>query len=145
MSKMSRLFALVATMVAIGSLLIAGGARADTLDTAGGLLPTISSDRPDYSPGETVTLNGSNWQPGEVVHISVNDSAGATWNRDVDVTADMLGDVQDSFALPAWVVAEYSVTATGALSGTATTTFTDGVLTVKSASAAYTFTFFHSQ
>src|SRR3712207_3768325 len=31
--------------------------------------PTIQSDKPDYAPGELVTLTGSNWQPGESVNI----------------------------------------------------------------------------
>src|SRR5437764_1274099 len=35
--------------------------------------PTIASDKPDYSPGETVTLTGGSWQPGEAVHHFVND------------------------------------------------------------------------
>ena len=35
-----------------------------------------------------VTLNGAHWQPGETVHIRVNDDTGASWDRDVDVTAD---------------------------------------------------------
>src|SRR5947209_9698236 len=40
--------------------------------------PTISSDKPDYSPGETVTLMGSGWQALEPVHIFVNDDEGQT-------------------------------------------------------------------
>src|SRR5215210_5088350 len=41
--------------------------------------PTITSDQADYPPGATVTLTGSNWQPGESVHINVNDDLGKTW------------------------------------------------------------------
>ena len=47
----------------------------------------ITSDKEDYAPGELVTLTGGNWQPGEVVHIRVNDDLGETWRRDVDVLA----------------------------------------------------------
>src|SRR5205085_2114706 len=50
--------------------------------------PTIASDQGDYTPGSVVTLTGSGWQPGEVVHIFVNDDAGQTWSRNVDVTAN---------------------------------------------------------
>ena len=95
--------------------------------TEGLTAPAIASGKDDYVPGEIVTLSGSNWQPGESVHIRVNDSEGATWSRDVDVVADDGGNVADEFTLPDWFVATYSVSATGAASGTATTTFTDSI------------------
>ena len=81
--------------------------------------PQIWSDKADYAPGEAVVLSGANWAPGDSVHIRVNDDAGATWSRDVDVTADASGAISDQFNLPDWFVATYSVTATGAQSGTA--------------------------
>ena len=87
--------------------------------------PTIQSDKADYAPGELVTLTGSGWQPGESVNINVNDDWGQTWTRNVNVTADASGNITDSFNLPDWFVATYKVTATGAQSGTATTSFTD--------------------
>jgi VCBS repeat-containing protein len=95
--------------------------------------PTIQSDQEDYPPGGSVILTGSNWQPGETVNINVNDDAGQTWNRNVDVIADENGNVRDEFALPDWFVAVYYVTATGADSGSvAKTTFTDGDIRVTS-------------
>ncbi|HET7272539.1 MAG TPA: hypothetical protein VFI90_15810, partial [Rubrobacter sp.] len=87
--------------------------------------PTIQSDQADYPPGATVTLTGSNWQPGESVHISVNDTYGASWARNVDVNANANGEITDSFNLPEWFVSDYDVTATGTQSGTVRTTFTD--------------------
>jgi hypothetical protein len=87
--------------------------------------PTIQSHKADYAPGELVTLTGGGWQPGESVHINVNDTYGATWSRNVDVIADANGNITDSFNLPDAFVSDYDVTATGAQSGTATTTFTD--------------------
>jgi hypothetical protein len=57
---------------------------------------------------------------------------GQTWSRDVDVTADASGQVQDQFQLPNSFIATYKVTATGTQSGVATTTFTDGNIKVKS-------------
>ena len=70
--------------------------------------PTIASDLDDYPPGGLVTLTGSNWQPGEIVHIFVNDDWGSSWNRHVDVTADENGNINDQFNLPDWFVAQYS-------------------------------------
>jgi hypothetical protein len=87
--------------------------------------PTISSDKADYAPGELISLTGANWQPGEDVHISVNDDTGSTWTRNVDVVADATGAIFDQFNLPDWFVATYSVVATGQTSGVAGTTFTD--------------------
>ncbi|HUG65966.1 MAG TPA: hypothetical protein VMK83_12170 [Gaiellaceae bacterium] len=87
--------------------------------------PTISSDKDDYAPGELVTLSGTNWQPGETVTIDVNDDEGQSWRRNVDIVANEGGEIVDQFNLPDWFVAEYKVTATGEVSGVATTTFTD--------------------
>jgi hypothetical protein len=87
--------------------------------------PRIKSDLEDYPPGGLVTLTGTNWQPGESVHIFVNDDWGSSWSRNVDVIADESGNITDQFNLPNWFVAQYSVTATGMSSGGAHTTFTD--------------------
>ena len=93
--------------------------------------PWIQSDQLDYAPGSTVTLTGGNWQPGESVHILVNDTNGHTWSHVADVTADDQGGLQEVFDLPMSFVSAYDVTATGAVSGPATTTFTDGNVNVK--------------
>ena len=90
--------------------------------------PTIQSDLADYPPGGLVTLTGSGWQPGESVHIFVNDDWGSSWSRNVDVTADAVGAIVDQFNLPNWFVAVYTVVATGSISGSVSTTFTDGNL-----------------
>jgi YDG domain-containing protein/Big-like domain-containing protein len=135
-SPTRRSFALVvSTMCALVALIaLAGNAGAATRTGGTGTDPWIASELPDYAPGSTVNLIGGSWQPGEAVHINVNDNDGQTWSRDVDVTADPSGDISDSFALPNWFVAQYTVTATGA-SRTATTTFTDGNLTIHLATA----------
>ena len=135
-SKFTFLFLTVAMLLAV-----AGTTMALTADPSGNTAPapTIQSDEADYAPGATVTLTGSNWQPGESVHINVNDDVGQTWSRDVDVTADENGAIRDEFQLPDWFVATYKVTATGAQSGVATTSFTDGTVRVKANPSGTTF------
>ena len=105
--------------------------------TSAAAAPTIASDQPDYAPGSTVSLTGGGWQPGEAVHITVNDDLGQSWLRSADVVADGDGQVSDTFSLPNWFVATYTVVATGS-SGTATMSFTDAAFTV-AASAGVTY------
>ena len=99
-------------------------ARAD-VPAAGDFSPMIWSDKGIYSPGEEVFLSGAHWQPGESVHVSVNDDQSSSWSRSVDVTADDAGSIADRFTLPGWFVAHYKVTATGASGVVATTAFDD--------------------
>jgi hypothetical protein len=114
------------------------GEEADIVDPSANTLPaqTIQSDKDDYAPGKSVTLTGSNWQPGESVHISVNDDQGKTWSRNVEVTADASGRIQYQFQLPTPFVATYEVTTMGEQSGVATTSFTEGNVSFRSTSPA---------
>ena len=96
--------------------------------------PTLVSDQADYPPGGTVVLSGANWAAGEQVHIVVNDDAGQTWSLSsgangapADPVAGADGAISYTFALPAWFVANYTATASGA-SGTASVTFTDSAV-----------------
>jgi hypothetical protein len=98
-----------------------------TTTTPAAAAPSISTDKADYAPGSTVTLTGSGWGPGESVHIFVNDDVGQSWKLDVDVFADLSGNMTYQFSLPNFFVADYSVTATGASGQQARTTFTDAV------------------
>jgi hypothetical protein len=101
-----------------------------TTTTTSPFLPSITSDQPDYVPGATVTLTGANWGAGVVVHINVNDDQGQSWVRNVDVTTDATGNITDSFNLPDWFIATYTVRATAG-GAAATTTFTDGNVNVR--------------
>jgi hypothetical protein len=91
--------------------------------------PSIASDLADYNAGQTVTLTGSGWDAGGIqVHIVVNDDVGQTWSHVADVTPDADGTVTDTFQLPSFFVAAYSVVATQTTeSGTLTarSSFTD--------------------
>src|SRR3954451_4724522 len=102
--------------------------------------PWIQSDKDDYPPGGLVSLTGGDWQPGESVHLYVNDDQGRTWERNSDVVADDTGAVSEAFNLPDWFVATYKVLATGDVSGTATTGFTDGNVKVSVAPGGVTAT-----
>src|SRR3989475_5916724 len=46
--------------------------------------PTLRSDKPDYAPGETVTLMGEGWRPNEQVAINIRESSG---DPDTNLTA----------------------------------------------------------
>src|SRR5438445_5415245 len=81
----------------LGTLFVSG---AGAVTDGSGTPATITSDKADYAPGEIVTLTGAGWQPGEAVHVFVNDDQGQTWSRNVDVTADAAGNVTDRFQLP---------------------------------------------
>lgn len=89
--------------------------------------PSVTTDKADYEPGSPVVLTGSGWQAGESVHIVVDDdgSQAPPWQHTADVEADASGGFVYQFDLPDVVVATYTVTSTGASSGTVTTVFTD--------------------
>ena len=89
------------------------------------LPPFIQSDKDDYYMGETVILTSGNWQPGESVHLIINDDIGDTWRLADDVLADANGAFTYQFQLPDWIIATYRVYAYGPVSGVATMTFTD--------------------
>jgi photosystem II stability/assembly factor-like uncharacterized protein len=74
------------------------GKGADTADPSANTLPAqaIQSEEAVYARGKTVTITGSNWQPGESIHINVNDDQGKPWSRIVDVTADASGRYRSS-------------------------------------------------
>ena len=123
-------FLLVLSVGVIFALSAFAGSGA-AMTSAEGTAPWIASDKADYAPGSTVHLTGGNWQPGEAVHVVTNDTIGNTWSKSDDVTADATGAIADDVVLPNFFVSDYTVTATGSESGTATTAFTDaGSLTL---------------
>jgi MBG domain (YGX type) len=126
-------------LLLVALLVFAGAARADVYASAD-FAPSVWSDKDDYAPGELVTLSGALWQPGEVVHVRVNDDQGSTWSRDADVTADELGMITDRFNLPGWFVATYSVRAVGSSGAVATYAFTDSSVTMTFPAAGATYT-----
>src|SRR5436190_8528270 len=141
----SRFCARVALLALFATCFFASAAQADVFSdpvaapaTTQGA-PTIVSDKADYGPGDLVTLTGGNWQPGESVHVVVNDDGmnpDQPWVHDVTVVADATGGIYDQFDLPNWFVANYSITATGDVSGSATSAFTDAVTSTTTISSS---------
>src|SRR3954452_16253561 len=129
-------------LIAAAALFVVGSTSEYAMGTDGASTtnPWIQSDQAEYSPGSTVTLSGGNWQPGESVHILVDDANGHTWNHSADVTADDIGLIQDVFSLPNAFVSDYDVTAAGAASGSATSAFTDSNVKVDAAPSGTSFT-----
>ncbi len=103
----------------LGQALGAGGARiSGGLHTSAALYTsstaTVTTDKTDYSPGETIIITGAGWQP----LTAVADASGNIQNSDYLVQDTDLG-------------LSFLLTATGQSSGyTAQTTFTDSVTSV---------------
>src|SRR2546426_8362279 len=106
-------------------------------------LASVKTDKPDYSPGETVTFTGSGWEPGEVVSLLLHEDTTLHADRTLTATADPLGNMFNNEFKPEPhdVGVTFYVTASGETSGLAAQTrFTDGTVKVMSAPAGVTFT-----
>src|SRR2546425_6047171 len=81
-----------------GILLATGGLDSAELPLASSevfFYPTLRSDKPDYAPGETVTLMGEGWRPNEQVAINIHESSGDP-DTDLTATADVNGAFTNS-------------------------------------------------
>lgn len=110
--------------------LSSGTTTGSTLSSGSTSAPTITTDKPDYQPGDTVTFTGTGFAAGDTVTITVHEDP--TWSypdrQFVSVT-----DANGSFKNTQMVVATqdlgvtFTATAVGNPSGlVAQTTFTDG-------------------
>ena len=92
---------------------------------------TITTDKDDYAPGDTVRITGSEWQAGDSVDFVMTEEpvteAALTWTVGVDQAGGFLDDhlvVQDND-----LDVIFTLTATSRATGaTATAVFTDGNL-----------------
>lgn len=90
--------------------------------------PTIATDKPDYAPGEVVTITGTGWQPGETVTIVLHEDPFTHEDRTLFATADGSGSFTNSDYSPQEhdIGVSFTAAAIGQASGwTAETTFTD--------------------
>ena len=93
-------------------------------------MPTLVTDKATYVPGETVTVTGANWLPGESVRARAADGGGHNWSFDADVLAGVDGTINVSFALPTDFWGAFSVLATGSLTESASASFSDAFAAV---------------
>jgi hypothetical protein len=90
---------------------------------------SVTTDRPDYAPGETVTFTGRRWAAGETVRLLLDEEPPRHGAREIFATADGSGDFINSDFAPEEhdLGVTFHVTATGLTSGRqALWIFTDG-------------------
>src|SRR5262249_12476347 len=54
---------------------------------------TVSTDKADYAPGETVQITGTGWQPGEVVSVLLHEVPTRSPDITLTPTADGSGNI----------------------------------------------------
>src|SRR5947207_9048617 len=89
---------------------------------------TVATDKADYSPGQTVVITGSGWEPGETVALILHEDPELDPDLQLTVFADENGDFTNAdFSVDVFDIGvTFTLTATGTSSGlTAQTTFTD--------------------
>ncbi|HEX7794356.1 MAG TPA: kelch repeat-containing protein, partial [Vicinamibacterales bacterium] len=108
-----------------GLLLLAGGNGQHSAELFG--FATIRTDKEDYSPGETVTITGSGWQPHESVALVLRESPSLDEHPLLSVEADDSGNIESTEFVPDEhdVNIRFYLTAYGGDSQ-AQTTFRDG-------------------
>jgi hypothetical protein len=104
---------------------------------------TVTTDKTDYAPGETVVITGTGWLPGETVTLNIHRDTNDPPDTVLSAVADASGNITNS----EYVVQQYDLgvtfllTATGQTSGfTAQTSFTDGNVRIRSNATGVTFT-----
>jgi hypothetical protein len=81
--------------------------------------PTLTTDKFDYQPGDTITISGSGWQPGEMVSMVLSVSP----DTHPDVELSSVADENGNFTNTDYTVQEsdanvvFTLTATGQSSG----------------------------
>lgn len=92
-------------------------------------IATIRTDREDYAPGDTVTITGTGWAPGETVVMQLHEDPLVHGDRTLSAVADTEGKIFNNNFTPEEhdFGVRFVLTAVGESSGrTAQTTFTDG-------------------
>jgi hypothetical protein len=93
-------------------------------------IATVQTDKEDYAPGETVTITGSGWEPGETVSMKLHEDPLVHGDRTLSAVADADGKIFNNSFKPEEhdLGVRFVLDAVGLTSGrTAQTTFTDAV------------------
>ena len=88
---------------------------------------TITTDKLDYSPGETAIISGTGFQPGETVRVKIHEDPHTPNERGFDAAADEKGNFTGTYLVMDYDLSmKFIIGARGLSSGfTAQTTFTD--------------------
>src|SRR5262245_45559304 len=86
--RSSKTLTWVFTVCILNALAVAHAAHAT--------LATVSTDKLDYSPGQTVVISGAGWQPGEAVELDLHEEPFVYSDRIWSVTADGDGEFTDT-------------------------------------------------
>jgi uncharacterized repeat protein (TIGR01451 family) len=74
-----------------GLFLAAGGSGSTGAELYG--FATLKTDKPDYTPGETVIITGTGWEPGETVSLLLQEVPRTHEERTLTATADASGNI----------------------------------------------------
>ena len=88
---------------------------------------TVTTDKLDYSPGETVLVTGAGYDAGETVRVMIHEDPHTEFERGFDAVADASGNFAGDYLVQDYDLGmKFIVGARGLTSGrTAQTTFTD--------------------
>lgn len=120
---------LALTLTALLAVFAVTGSPATPAAAAGDNDATVTTDKTDYQPGETVIITGSGWAAGETVRLAVRRESSEAADANLSAVADEYGNILNrEFTVGReHVGASFTLTATGQSSGrTATARFTDG-------------------
>ncbi|MFZ0061836.1 MAG: YDG domain-containing protein [Pyrinomonadaceae bacterium] len=122
----------ISELTGTNQALVAGGVNSagsvlDSFSILGSSAASITTDKLDYAPGETVTISGRGYQPGETVRVKIHEDPHTPQERGFDITAEADGSFSGSYLVQDYDLSmRFIVSARGLTSGwTAHTTFTD--------------------
>ncbi|MGI8733701.1 MAG: YDG domain-containing protein, partial [Pyrinomonadaceae bacterium] len=104
-----------------------GGAVLNSSSVLASSSASITTDKLDYAPSETVSISGRGFQPGETVRIKIHEDPHTPQERGFDIVADSDGNFAGTYLVQSYdLYMKFIVGARGLSSGsTAQTTFTD--------------------
>src|SRR5688572_28413729 len=102
---------------------------------------TVTTDKLDYSPGQTATISGTGFAPGETVRVMIHEDPHTPQERGFDAVADANGKFTGEYLVQDYDVAMKFVVGARGLSSarTAQTTFVDGNFKVRTNANGVTF------